>query len=170
MTLGQMEKVLLVDCDLRRPTAEKILGLPAKTPGLTEVIAGTSTLVNCIHHYEKGKIDILPVGQIPPNPGEILASEQFTRLIETLMANYDRIIFDSAPCQAVSDTLLLVQNADAVIFVVKADSTTRSMVKGAVRQLRYAKAPLCGAVINAVDMERYGKKYGGYYYGYRYYA
>jgi succinoglycan biosynthesis transport protein ExoP len=170
MALGQVERVLLVDCDLRRATAQKVLGLPEKSPGLTEFLAGAASLEQCIYRFEDGKIDVLPVGQIPPNPGEILSSVQFRQLIETLAAQYDRVVFDSAPCQAVSDTLLLVQIADAVLFVVKADATARSLVKHSVRQLRYARAPVIGAVINAVDMKRYSKRYGGYYYGYQYNA
>ncbi|MGH8540227.1 MAG: GumC family protein [Stenotrophobium sp.] len=168
MVLGQMERVLLVDCDLRRAMAEKMLGLPAKAPGLTELLSGTASLDQCIHRFEEGKIDVLPVGQLPPNPGEILASVQFRHLIESLASQYDRIVFDSAPCQAVSDTLLLVQSADAVLFVIKADDTMRNLVKNTVRQLRYAQAPVIGAVINAVDMKRHSNRYGGAYYGYGY--
>lgn len=170
MALGQMERVLLIDCDLRRPSVAKALGMPDKLPGLTEYLAGTAQLNQCIHHIENGKIDVLPVGAIPPNPGEVLASQKFHLLIESFAAQYDRIIFDSAPCQAVSDTLLLAQHVDAVIFAVKAESTTRSLIKNSVRQLRYARAPLTGAIINAVDMKRHSKRYGSYYYDYRYYA
>ncbi|TXI81878.1 MAG: polysaccharide biosynthesis tyrosine autokinase [Cupriavidus sp.] len=170
MSLGQMEKVLLIDCDLRRPSVARALGMPDKLPGLTEYLAGTASLDQCIHHLEAGKIDVLPLGEIPPNPGEVLASQKFHLLIESFSTQYDRIIFDSAPCQAVSDTLLLAQHVDAVIFVAKADSTTRSLIKTSVRQLRYARAPLTGAIINAVDMKKHSKRYGSYYYDYRYYA
>jgi len=113
---------------------------------------------------------VLPLGEIPPNPGEVLASQKFHLLIESFSTQYDRIIFDSAPCQAVSDTLLLAQHVDAVIFVARADSTTRNLIKTSVRQLRYARAPLTGAIINAVDMKKHSKRYGSYYYDYRYYA
>jgi len=169
MVLGQMERVLLVDCDLRRANVAKTLSLPEKTPGLTDYMSGSATLDQCIYRYEKGSIDVLPVGRIPPNPGELLASAQFQQCIDTLSARYDRIIFDSAPCQAVSDTFLLVQNADAVVFVVKADETTRKQVAHTVRQLRFANAALIGAVINAVDIKRHANRYGGaYYYQYGY--
>lgn len=170
MAMGQMERVLLVDCDLRRGSVAKALGLPDKLYGITEFLAGTASIEQCVHRFEAGGIDVLPVGQIPPNPGEILASQKFHMLIESFAAQYDRIIFDSAPCQAVSDTLLLVQHVDAVLFAVKSESTTRSLVRNTVRQLRYARAPLVGAIINAVDMKRHSKRYGGHYYDYRYYA
>lgn len=170
MSLGQMEKVLLIDCDLRRPSVANALGIPDKHPGLTEYLAGTAQLDQCIYHLDVGKIDVLPLGEIPPNPGEVLASQKFHLLIESFSTQYDRIIFDSAPCQAVSDTLLLAQHVDAVIFVARADATTRSLIKSSVRQLRYARAPLTGAIINAVDMKKHSKRYGSYYYDYRYYA
>lgn len=170
MSLGQMEKVLLIDCDLRRPSVARSLGMPDKLPGLTEYLSGMAPLDRCIHHLEAGKIDVLPLGEIPPNPGEVLASQKFHLLIESFSTQYDRIIFDSAPCQAVSDTLLLAQHVDAVIFVARADSTTRNLIKTSVRQLRYARAPLTGAIINAVDMKKHSKRYGSYYYDYRYYA
>ncbi|WP_161554136.1 GumC family protein [Stenotrophobium rhamnosiphilum] len=170
MAFGQMERVLLIDCDLRRASVSRSLGMTDKLPGLTEYLSGTAPLDKCVHRIESGKIDVLPVGQIPPNPGEVLASQKFHLLIESFAAQYDRIIFDSAPCQAVSDTLLLVQHVDAVIFVVKAESTTRNLIKNSVRQLRQARAPLVGAVINAVNMKKHSKRYGTYYYDYRYYA
>ncbi len=170
MAFGQMERVLLIDCDLRRASVSRALGMTEKLPGLTEYLSGTSPLDQCIHRVEAGKIDVLPVGQIPPNPGEVLASQKFHLLIESFASQYDRIIFDSAPCQAVSDTLLLVQHVDAVVFVVKAESTTRSLIKTSVRQLRQARAPLTGAIINSVDMKKHSKRYGTYYYDYRYYA
>lgn len=170
MSLGQAEKVLLIDCDLRRPSVARSLGMPDKLPGLTEYLSGTTPLNQCIHHLDAGKIDVLPLGAIPPNPGEVLASQKFHLLIESFSTQYDRIIFDSAPCQAVSDTLLLAQHVDAVIFVARADSTTRNLIRNSVRQLRYARAPLTGAIINAVDMKKHSKRYGNYYYDYRYYA
>ena len=170
MAFGQMERVLLIDCDLRRASVSRALGMLDKVPGLTEYLSGAVPLEQCIHRIEAGKIDVLPVGQIPPNPGEVLASQKFHLLIESFASQYDRIIFDSAPCQAVSDTLLLVQHVDAVVFVVKADSTTRSLIKSSVRQLRQARAPLAGAIINAVDMKKHSKRSGSYYYDYRYYA
>lgn len=170
MAMGQSEKVLLIDCDLRRASVSKALGMADKVPGLTEYLSGAASIEKCIHRLEAGKIDVLPVGQIPPNPGEVLASQKFHLLIESFATQYDRIIFDSAPCQAVSDTLLLVQHVDAVVFVVKAESTTRNLIKSSVRQLRYARAPLAGAIINVVDMKKHSKRSGNYYYDYRYYA
>ncbi|MGH6628875.1 MAG: polysaccharide biosynthesis tyrosine autokinase, partial [Burkholderiales bacterium] len=136
VTLGQMERVLVVDCDLRRPMLGKVVGLTSAKPGLTELLSELVKPENCIHRYEPGNIDVLPVGKLPPNPGEILASQRFRKLIEVLSARYDRIVFDSAPCQAVSDTLLLAQNADAVLFVVKSEKTTRGLVRHSIRQLR----------------------------------
>ena len=169
IVLGQMERVLLIDADLRRPAVSKQIGLSSGKAGLIELLSDLAKPENCIYRYEQGNIDVMPVGKLPPNPGEILASQRFRKLIEVLSARYDRIVFDSAPCQAVSDTLLLAQNADAVIFLIKSEKTTKGLVKHSIRQLRHARAPLIGAVVNAVDMERHARYYDSYYYAYRYY-
>lgn len=169
IVLGQMERVLLIDADLRRPALGKQIGLSSGKAGLIELLSDLAKPENCIYRFEQGNIDVMPVGKLPPNPGEILASQRFRKLIEVLSARYDRIVFDSAPCQAVSDTLLLAQNADAVIFLIKSEKTTKGLVKHSIRQLRHARAPLIGAVVNAVDMERHARYYDSYYYAYRYY-
>lgn len=166
--LGQLERVLLVDLDLRRPSVGKALGLN-KRSGLIDLLMGTANLEGAIHRYEAGNIDVLPVAKAPPNPAELLVSDRFRELLEMLATRYDRIIFDTAPCQAVSDTRLLAPMADSVIFVVKAETTGRRVVMNALRGLQHARARILGAVVNQVDMKRHGKDYGGEYYGYRYY-
>jgi succinoglycan biosynthesis transport protein ExoP len=170
LSFAQIERVLVIDGDLRRPSLAKLAGLPTGTRGLTEFLSGSAKLEECVHHLQEGNIDILPVGQIPPNPAEIIVSQRFQDLISTLSQRYDRIFFDSAPCQAVSDTLLLVQNADAVLLVVRAETTARTLLKYTVRQLNQAKAPLVGTLINAIDVRRHAKQYHSYYGSYRYYA
>lgn len=168
---GEIEKVLLLEGDLRRPSVAKKCGLARNGfAGLTEALSGTANLTDCIYRLEEGNIDILPIGQLPPNPAEILTSDRFRQLIELLTTKYDRIIIDSAPCHAVSDTYLLAQHCDAMIFLIKADSTGRRMIKNAMQHLKHAQIPLLGTVINQVDMKRHGHDFGGYYYDYGYYA
>lgn len=168
LMLGQVERVLLVDADLRRPSLAKVLGLERRE-GLTEYLVGTTEPARCIHRYEAGNIDVLPVGKIAPNPAELLTSERFRLLLQSLSDQYDRIIFDTAPCQAVSDTRLLAPLVDGVIFLVKAETTARRVVMSSLRNLQQARARILGAVVNQVDMKRHGRDYGGDYYAYRYY-
>ena len=167
--LGQMEKVLLIDADMRRPTIAKSFGYAPGTPGLANIVAGTAKLEDCIK--SEGDIDVIPAGTVPPNPLELLSSHRFEKLLEVLESKYDRIVVDSAPTQAVSDALVLAQHANAVIYVIKSDSTSVTLVKKGVGQLLQNNAPVTGIVLNQVDIkkaQKYGYSYGGYYdyYGY----
>jgi len=181
VALSQLERVLLVDADLRRSSLGVKLGLPANAPGLSNLVAGTADLADCIHRLPGTELDVLPAGLLPPNPLELLSSQHFARTLADLEQRYDRLVLDSAPAQAVSDALVLSRLCNAVLFVVKADATPRQLVQLAVRRLRRVDAPLIGAVLNQFDSvraDRYGyQRYGRYrrysnaYQGYsRYYG
>ena len=166
---GQMEKVLLIDADLRRPTLAKNFKFPVGSPGLANLIAGTARIEDCIRNVEG--IDMLCAGLVPPNPLELLSSEHFTKLIEFFKSRYDRVIIDSPPIQAVSDASVLAIHADAQIYVIKSEATAIPLVKRGVGQLLQSNSPLTGVVLNQVDVhkaQKQGYNYGGYYdyYGY----
>lgn len=165
--LGQMEKVLLIDADMRRPTLAKNFGFAVGTPGLANLIAGTAKLEECIKEVDG--VDMLSAGAVPPNPLELLSSPRFSKVIEFLRSKYDRVIIDSPPTQAVSDALVLGTLANALIYVVRSEHTAKPLVVKGVGQLLQGNAPVTGIVLNQVDIkkaEKYG--YGGYYdyYGY----
>lgn len=167
--LGQMERVLLIDADLRRPTLAKSFDFPVGTPGLANLIAGNAKLDECIKTVDG--IDMMPAGTVPPNPLELLSSQRFGKAIEVLRHKYDRIVIDSPPTQAVSDAIVLSTMADSLIFVIKSDSTHIPLVEKGVGQLLQNNAPVKGIVLNQVDIKKakkYGYSYGGYYdyYGY----
>ncbi|WP_107853128.1 GumC family protein [Oceanimonas marisflavi] len=167
--LGQMEKVLLVDADMRRPTVAKNYGFAVGTPGLANLIAGTAKLEECIQQVDG--IDVMSAGTVPPNPLELLSSDRFDSIIKVLADRYDRVIIDSPPTQAVSDALVLSQHANAVIYVVKSESTSVPQVETGVGKLLQLNAPIKGVVLNQLDVKKaakYGYSYGGYYdhYGY----
>lgn len=167
--LGQMEKVLLIDADMRRPQLGRSFDIPVGTPGLANLVAGTAKLDECIQNNEG--IDMITAGTVPPNPLELLSSQRFAKAIEYLESKYDRIVIDSPPVQAVSDALVLSTFANAVLYVVKAESTAIPVVEKGVGQLLQNKAPVTGVVMNQVNIrkaQKYGYSYGGYYdyYGY----
>ncbi|WP_026195474.1 GumC family protein [Mariprofundus ferrooxydans] len=172
VAMGKMEKVLLVDADLRRPTVAKYLSTTIKGNGLTALVAGTSELRECIERSEEFGIDVMPAGISPPNPLELLSSKRFVAVLAALEKHYDRIIIDSTPVQAVSDSLVLCQHVKGVVYVVKADSTPEPLIKTCIKRLKQVDAPLIGIVLNQLDTKkasRYGQYgYGGYYdqYGY----
>ncbi|HCJ29697.1 MAG TPA: lipopolysaccharide biosynthesis protein [Pseudomonas sp.] len=167
--LGQMERVLLIDADLRRPTLAKSFDFAVGTPGLANVIAGNAKLDECIKTVDG--IDMIGAGTVPPNPLELLSSQRFAKAIEVLKSKYDRIIIDSPPTQAVSDAIVLSTLANSMIYVIKSDSTHIPLVEKGVGQLLQNNAPIKGIVLNQVDIKKakkYGYSYGGYYdyYGY----
>lgn len=164
--MGQSEKVLLIDGDLRKPSLSHIFGLPAYHPGLTNLIAGTSNASQCISHDDTSGIDVMPAGMVPPNPQELLLSQRFEKVLEVLAQKYDRIIIDTAPTQAVADALLLSRKSDAMIYVVKADDTSIKAIKQGIGRLLQVNARLDGVVLNYVDTSRAGGYGGYYYYGY----
>jgi succinoglycan biosynthesis transport protein ExoP len=167
--LGQMERVLLVDADLRRPTLAKSFEFPVGTAGLANLIAGTARLEECIKSVDG--IDMISAGAVPPNPLELLSSPRFAKALEVLKSKYDRIIIDSPPTQAVSDAVVLSTFADSLIYVVKSDATHIPLVQKGIGQLLQNNAPVNGIVLNQVDIKKakkYGYTYSGYYdyYGY----
>lgn len=176
LALGQLEKVLLIDADMRRASIAQQLGFAKDTPGLSNLVAGTAKASECIHPVEGTSVHVLPAGIIPPNPLELLSSHRFSELLDKLSEAYDRIVIDTAPTQAVSDALVLSTQASAVVYVVKADSTPYPLAQTGVKRLRQVNAPLVGAVLNQVDIRKAGRygKYGRYgydrYYHYDYYG
>ena len=170
--LGQMEKVLLIGADMRRPAFTKALGMDKHAAGLSNFVAGTAKLEECIQRHEEGGIDVIGAGTIPPNPLELLSSKRFAKALQLLEEKYDRIVIDTAPSQSVSDAMVISPLVGGMIYVVKADSTTYQQAKSGIKRLKDVNAPLIGVVLNQVNTKKaakyYGGDYGGYYdtYGY----
>lgn len=167
--LGQLDRVLLIDADMRKPTISKRFSLPAFQVGLSNYLAGTETLEDCIVRDDSTGIDLLCAGTIPLNPLELLSSPRLSELISALRERYERIVIDTPPIHAVSDALVLSQHVDCVIVVVKADHTRSGLVKHTLASLVNAHARVLGVVLNDLDLKKAEKYYGGYGY-YQYYA
>ncbi|WP_372771172.1 GumC family protein [Pseudoalteromonas sp.] len=168
-SLAQIEKVLLIDADMRKPSICKRFNIPAYHPGLANFIAGTDKFEDCIYIDEKSGLHIMPCGQVPPNPLELLSSTRFSKMLEGLRSRFDKIIIDTAPTHAVSDSLVISQNADAVIYVVKSASTRIGLVKSGLGRLIEARANIAGVVLNQVDIKQ-ADSYADYQGYYDYYA
>ena len=168
VALGQMERVLLIDADMRKPTIAKVLNLPPNSPGLSNLVAGTATQEDCILHMEDANIDVLTSGLIPPNPSELLSSHKFAELLRKFAQEYDRVIIDSPPTLLVSDALLMSKVVDAVVYVIRSDITTHQTVRTGVNRLLAVKAPIIGVILNKVNMKKAAQYYGAYssYYAY----
>ncbi len=166
-------KVLLIDCDMRRPKLAALLSLGTKV-GLSNVLVEPKLLEEAIIHTKVPKLDVMGAGEIPPNPSELLGSNRMTSLLEGMRKVYDYIILDTPPINMVTDAVILASRSDGVLFVVRAGHSERGNVQDATEQLQYAKVKILGYVLNGVSGERgtygYGKykKYKSYGYGYGY--
>ena len=155
-------KVLVIDCDLRRPKVSRLLQMSGKV-GLSNLIINTKLLSEAILPTEIKGLDVILSGSIPPNPSELLSSPQMEQLLEKLRESYDYIFLDSPPVNMVTDAVVLAPKCDGVLLLVRANRSERGSVIHAVEQLEYSKAKILGFILNGVDMENlhYGyKKYG----------
>ena len=168
-SLSHLGEAILIEADLRRPMVKENMGGVNKK-GLSSLISGESAFAESISVDKRSKkLHILSSGMIPPNPLELLSSDKFERLLEKLKNKYKFVIIDCAPVMAVSDALVLSQKVDAVLFVIKHESTPSQLVESAVTRLKRASAKIIGITLNRLktNKARYGRysKYEGSYYG-----
>jgi succinoglycan biosynthesis transport protein ExoP len=160
-----MEKVLIIDADLRKSSLGMRFGLPTYQPGLANVLSGTDSLHNCIVKEVKPNVDVMPAGAVPLNPQELLASGQFAELLTELKKQYGKIIIDTPPVHAVSDALIITSLCDATVLVVKAGHTRSEAIKLTLAKLNQARSKVFGVVLNQFntkDAQRYQGDYGYY--------
>lgn len=139
-------RVLLVDADLRMPTVYKKMKL-SNSEGLTSVLAGLSTFEESVHKVNSN-LDVLTSGPIPPNPSELLSSENMDIFLEKANNIYDYIIIDTPPVNVVSDALVLTPKTAGAVIVVHGNATTHEQLEKTVSSLKFAEARLLGVVIN----------------------
>jgi polysaccharide biosynthesis transport protein len=156
------KRVLLVDCDLRRPRLHRIFKVPPDA-GLTQALLDGSP-EGRVHDSDVPNLAVLVAGPIPPNPAELLQSEKFRTLVERLKRDYDHIILDSSPVVAVTDATILSTLVDATVMVVRAFHTRRDLAHHALRSLADVGATVAGVVLNAVNLQRHEYKYSSHYY------
>ncbi|MED4072350.1 CpsD/CapB family tyrosine-protein kinase [Priestia endophytica] len=156
----QGKRVLLIDADLRKPTAHYTFRAE-NFKGLTTVLSRKSTLADAIQTTEVANLDLLSSGPIPPNPSELIGSQMMKNMLEEAYENYDFIIFDTPPILSVTDAQILANQCDATILVVKSGSTVIDTALKAKDLLQNARGKLLGVVLNEkkVNIGEY------YYYG-----
>jgi len=156
------KRVLLVDCDLRRPRVHRIFK-QGTDEGLTSALLDGAPHPR-IHESSVPNLSVLVAGPIPPNPAELLQSEKFRNLLERLRQDYDNVILDSSPVVAVTDATILSTLVDATVIVVRAFRTRRDLAHHALRSLTDVGATVAGVVLNAVNLHRHEYKYSYQYY------
>lgn len=156
------KKVLIADCDLRRPNQHKLFWIPNEE-GITTYFAESVVPKSLIKQTQVPGLDILPSGPIPPNPSELLGSRKMQVLLESLIDEYDMVLLDSPPLLPVTDAAILSTKVDGVLLVINAGSVERNMVKLAKESLNNVQARIIGTALNKITS---GNK--GYYYRYYY--
>ncbi|MEC9347167.1 MAG: polysaccharide biosynthesis tyrosine autokinase [Pseudomonadota bacterium] len=163
------KKVIIVDCDLRRPSLHKTLQI-TNDKALVDVLTGEISLQDAIQYAEDAGVYALAAKETAANAVDLLSSQTFSRVVETLSQEFDMVVLDTAPVLAVSDAMVLGRRADAVIYVVKWDDTPREVVASGLDKLRNSGVNVNGIILAQVNPKRqasYGYTYGGsgYYYG-----
>jgi capsular exopolysaccharide synthesis family protein len=165
------ERVLIVDADLRRSTLHLLFGLRRPAQGLTNLLSRQTDESVILHPVAQvPSLAYLPAGAVPPNPAELLASHRMAEMMRIWSEQYDRVIIDTAPILAVSDSLAPAARADSVLLVVRAGVTRKKALMRTREMLRRVNAHLLGAVVNDIDMRKdsYYDYSGPYTYGYGY--
>lgn len=157
------QRVCIVDCDLRRPRLHRIFDR-AGDIGLTNVMVGDATVDEVAKPTIVPNLFCIPCGPIPPNSADVVASEKFKRFLDDLAKKFDRVVLDSPPIVAVTDSAIVSTLVDGVVFVIRASRTHTATCKSALRTLRDVDAPIAGAVLNAVNLKSHEYSYYHYYY------
>jgi capsular exopolysaccharide synthesis family protein len=159
------QKILVIDCDTRRPTVHKGLGLQNKH-GIIDVLLGAKKLAEVVQKDRRSTVQVIAAGKSVPNPADLLASDKMKALLTHLRTQYDLIIIDSPPTLAVSDARVLSELVDKTVFISRWAETARDVAQMATRQLVQNGANMAGVLLTRVNVQknaRYGYADSGYY-------
>ncbi|MDW7996864.1 MAG: CpsD/CapB family tyrosine-protein kinase, partial [Bacteroidota bacterium] len=158
-------RTLLIDADLRRPSAHNVFGF-GREPGLVNVLIGQLPAEQACRPTGIQNLDILTCGPIPPNPSELLGAERARELLQHMCQHYDIAFVDTPPVISVTDALVLAPLANAYVLVARANETRIEALLKAQELLERVSARIIGVVLNEFDIST---TYGSYYRYYRYY-
>ncbi|MBQ9255079.1 MAG: polysaccharide biosynthesis tyrosine autokinase [Bacteroidales bacterium] len=166
------QKTLLMEYDLRKPRLHKSLGLRDDV-GITTYYIGRNNVDEIIQHTEFENLDVVCVGQVPPNPSEIVDSDKNRELLTELRKRYDCIILDTPPVNIIADAQTLAKDVDIVLYIVRSGITSISIFKTSLQELKERSDVPVGIIFNGIQshIQKYGyKTYSGNSYGYGYYS
>lgn len=166
VTMAQSgKKVVLLDCDLRKPTIHRKLGVPNKN-GLTTLLSKEKSLQECLQLLNVPNLYIITSGPIPPNPAELLGSKRMKSLLQELKEHFDVILIDAPPVLAVTDSQILSTLTDGVLFVTSYGTTEKDAVVRAKELIEKVGGKILGVVLNKMPNDAKGSYTGYYYYSY----
>jgi succinoglycan biosynthesis transport protein ExoP len=149
-------RTLIIDADLRSPMVGNVLLASRKLPGLLELLSRKVDSAAAIHESEIENLWVMPAGELVPNPAELLARSDMAELVRDLATRYERIVIDTAPVTAVSDTLLLLEHAQAICLVSQANKTARKWILRAIKLIGEAGSRPTGVILNQMPMRMAG--------------
>jgi capsular exopolysaccharide synthesis family protein len=165
IAMAQNYRTLLIEGDMRRPQMAKTLGLEAGAKGIANFVAVAQPLEGCLHKLRDTELMVMPVGDVPPNPLELLSSKRFARTIAELREQFDYIIIDTPPIEVVSDALAISRVVNGAVVVLKAEETTYPLAKSTLQKLARVNVNVLGLVVNSLDFAK-AQRYYGQYQGY----
>jgi capsular exopolysaccharide synthesis family protein len=163
--------VVIIDADMRRPRLRSIFGLTDRA-GLSSILSsdlGEAEVLAMVSKEEGTGLYVLTAGPIPPNPAELLGSEQMRRLLATLQSQFNHVVVDSPPVSSFTDGVLISSMVDGVLLVVHGGKSSRHVVKRSRQLLQDVGAKIFGVVLNNVNLQSHDYYYYQRYYGSRYY-
>lgn len=150
VVLSQADKrVLIVDCDLRKPVMHKVFGL-RNMQGVVNVVVGERDLREVWEEPLPG-LKVLTTGPVPPRPAELLSSERFTEFLDQARREFDYVLLDTSPIELVSDPVVLATQSDGVLLILDAQKTRKSSVRQSMRSLETVGARILGTVVNNME-------------------
>ncbi|MDX1903927.1 MAG: polysaccharide biosynthesis tyrosine autokinase [Thermonemataceae bacterium] len=159
-------KVVILDLDMRKPKVHLGLG-STNEKGVSTILIGRHTIDECIKNTEIKGLDFISSGPIPPNPSELVLKEDFDELLVSLQAKYDIVLVDTPPVGLVTDAMIIMQQVDVRLFVLRSNYSRRPFAKNLQRLIKLHQIPRAGLILNSVEAKgSYGYGYG---YGYGYY-
>lgn len=158
-------KVIIVDCDLRKSRVHRYLQID-RNIGVTNVVCGYTELSAAIKHTDKENLDCMTAGEIPPNPAELLETDEFQDMLCTLQTMYDYIVIDTPPMTVVTDAAVIMKQKMGAIVVARQNVTTFDLLDRTMENIRRTGVNLLGVIM--VGCQEKGKKYGYYKRDYKY--
>ena len=163
--------VVIIDADMRRPRLQSIFDMSGQE-GLSSILSSDVSeqdMLSMVRQDEESGLSVLTSGPIPPNPAELLGSDQMRRLITTLQANYTHVVVDSPPVSSFTDGVLISTMVDGVLLVVHGGKSSRHIVRRSRQLLSDVGAKIFGVVLNNVNLQSHDYYYYQSYYGQKYY-
>ena len=154
-------RVLLLDCDLRKPRIHKLLRTNNDV-GITDVLVGIKQLDDVIKHDKKLNLDYITCGTVPKTPAELLSSDNMRQFLYECSSRYDYIMIDTSPVNMVTDALVLAPLVTGIFFVARQNYTLREVLKEAISKFEFVNCPPTGIILNDTSVKKSGK-YSGYY-------